>query len=216
MLNQDSDKIGCLDGFCVLNMQWQEIIEFLGGAAAIAGTIAFLGKKAIETYLAGRVEAHKSNLERIANEHAIRFQKLHTERAEVIKDFYGKFAHLDDTLHSTLRLFQAVGEPRLKEKVSQLAEQFNDLRSYFLPNRIFFEEKVCELIERILETAKGVFYDITTYEVDTQDSSYKHDPELLKERHEFWEKARNIHKNEMAELKKQLEKEFRGILGINA
>lgn len=196
-------------------MQWQ-IIEFLIGAGAISGTIAFLGKKAIETYLAGRVEAYKSNLEKIATEHSIRFQKLHTERAEVIKDFYGKLVLLDNTLHSTLHPFQTVGEPRLKEKVGQLAEQFNDLKNYFLPKRIFFEETVCELIERIIETANGVFYDITTYEIDPQDSSYKYNRELLKERHEFWEKARNIHKNEMSKLKKQLEKEFRTILGINA
>ena len=197
-------------------MQWQEIIEFLGGAAAIAGTIAFLGKKAIEAYLAGRVEAYKSNLEKIASEHSIRFQRLHSERAEVIKDFYGKLVLLDESLHSALRPFQAVGEPGLKEKVKNIGDQFNDLRNYFLPKRIFFEEKVCELIDRILEAAKGVFFDITTYEVDTQDLSYKYDRELLKERHEFWEKARNIHKNEILELKKQLEREFRGILGINA
>jgi hypothetical protein len=196
-------------------MQWQEIIEFLGGAAAIAGTIAFLGKKAIEAYLAGRVEAYKSNLERIASEHSIRFQRLHSERAEVIKDFYGKLILLDESLHSALRPFQAVGEPGLKEKVKNIGDQFNYLRYYFLPKRIFFEEKVCELIDRILEAARGVFFDITTYEVDTNDLSYKYDRELLNERHEFWEKARNIHKNEILELKKQLEKEFRGILGIN-
>lgn len=131
-------------------MQWQEIIEFLGGAAAIAGTIAFLGKKAIEAYLAGRVEAYKSNLEKIASEHSIRFQRLHSERAEVIKDFYGKLVLLDESLYSALRPFQAVGEPGLKEKVKNIADQFNDLRNYFLPKRIFFEEKVCELIDRIL------------------------------------------------------------------
>jgi hypothetical protein len=142
------------------------MIEFFVGATAISATIAYLGKKAIEAYLAGRVEAYKSNLEKIANEHSIRFQRLHTERAEVIKDLYGKLAILDDTLYSTLRPFQGVGEPELKAKVSLLAEQFNDLRNYFLPRRIFFEEKVCELIDRILETAKGVFYDITAYPVD--------------------------------------------------
>ena len=197
-------------------MPWQEIIEFLGGATAISLTIAFLGKKAIEAYLAGRVEAYKNNLEKIANEHSIRFQRLHTERAEVIKDIYAKLCFLDDTLYSTLRPFQAVGEPELKEKVQKLSEQFNDLRTYFLPKRIFFEEKLCMLIDSILDAAKGVFYDITTYPVDTTELSYKHDRELLKERHEFWDKARNIHKNEMAELKKELEQEFRRILGINA
>lgn len=160
-------------------MPWIEIIEFLGGATAISLTIAFLGKKAIEAYLAGRVEAYKNNLERIANEHSIRFQRLHAERAEVIKDFYGKLSLLDDTLYSTLRPFQEIGEPELKEKVQRLSEQFNDLRNYFLPKRIFFEEKLCDLIDRILEAAKVVFYDITTLPVDTKDIGYKHDRELL-------------------------------------
>lgn len=85
-----------------------------------------------------------------------------------------------------------------------------------MPKRIFFEEKLCVLIDSILDAAKGVFYDIITYPVDTTDLIYKHDRELLKERHEFWDKARNIHKNEIAELKKELEQEFRRILGINA
>ena len=68
-------------------MQWQEIIEFLGGTTAISLTVGFLGKKAIEAYLAGRIEAYKNNLEKIANEHAVRFQRLHTERAEIVKTF---------------------------------------------------------------------------------------------------------------------------------
>jgi len=197
-------------------MAWLDIIEFLGGATIISLTVAFLGKSAIEAYLAGRVEAYKNNLEKIANEHSIRFHRLHAERAEVIKGIYTKLSFLDDMLYSTLRQFQAVEEPVLKEKVQRLAEQFNDFRTYFLPNRIFFEEKLCLLIDSILDAAKGVFYDITTYPVDTTDLSYKYDRELLKERCAFWEKARNIHKSEIADLKKELEQEFRKILGINA
>ncbi|MDY6906109.1 MAG: hypothetical protein SWH61_15660 [Thermodesulfobacteriota bacterium] len=194
-------------------MNWQEIIEFLGGSLAISGTIAFLGKKAIEAYINGRVEAYKSNLEKIATEHSIRFQSLHSERANVIKEFYEKLAFLDDTLYSTLRRFQAVGEPDLKEKVDKLARQFNDIRHYFLPKRIFFEDHLCELIDKILDTAKGIFFDITTFPVDTNDLSSKYDQEVLKERHEFWENAREIHENEISQLKQKLEDEFRRILG---
>ena len=197
-------------------MQWQEIIEFLGGATVFGVVIAYLGKTAIDAYVSGRVETYKSDLQRLTAEHSVRFQRLHAERAEVIKEFYAKFARLDDALYSTLRSFQLVGEPPLKEKVSKLSEQFNELRDYFLPRRIFFDEPLCKVIDSILEMAKGIFFDITTYEVDPAHEEYKFNREVLRERHEFWEKARATHKDQFAAVKAQVEKEFRVILGIEA
>jgi len=197
-------------------MQWEEIIKFLGGAAAISGTIAFLGKKVFEAFLAGRIEAYKNNLEKITNEHAVRFKHLHSERAETIKTLYEKLVLFDDTLHSALRQFQAGDEPSLEEKITKLSEQFNDLREYFLPKRIFFEQNICEMIDRIIETAHGVFIDITTLPVDPQGVQYRYDKGLLQERHQFWQQARNIHSNELRQIKKELENRFRTILGINA
>ena len=196
-------------------MDWEAILKFLGGATALSGLFAYLGKKSIESYLAGKLESHKKNLERIAAEHSIRFQHLHSERAMVVKELYEKLVTLDGSLYSTLRRFQAVGEESLEEKVGTLGENFNELRNYYLPKRIFLEEPLCELIDKILESAKGIFYDITTYAVNTEDLSYRYDRELYKERHKFWEKARGIHENEISELKKGLENEFRNILGIN-
>ncbi len=195
-------------------MIWQEALEFLGGATAISVTIGYLGKKAIEAYLQGRVESHKNELEKIATEHSIRFQSLHTTRAEVIQEFYEKLVALDEALYSTLRPLQVVGDQGLENKVGELSIQFNKLRECYLPKRIFFEKGICELIDNILETAKGVFYDITTYPVDIEDTIYKYDRDLLQERHQFWKKAREIHQNEITELKGQLEDEFRKLLGL--
>ena len=183
-------------------MNAQEIIEFLGGATAISLTVGYLGQKAIDGYVSGRI-----------SEHSIRFQRLHSERAEVIKEFYAKLAVLDDTLYSTLRGFQAVGEPPLTEKVARLSEQFNSLREYFLPRRIFFDEQLCKLIDQVLDIAKGIFFDITTYTVDPTDVEYRYNREVLKERHEFWEKGRAAHASEFAQLKTNLETQFREILG---
>jgi len=197
-------------------MPWQEIIQFLGGATAISLTIGYLGKKAIEAFLQGRIESYKKNLERIASEHTIKFQHLHSERADIVKKLYEKLVKLDDTLHSTLRQFQQVGEPTREEKITKLSDEFNDFREYFLPRRIFFEEDLCEIIEKIINAARGVFIDITTLPVDPQGVQYRHDRGLLQERHEFWERARNLHNNEIQELKTNLENEFRNILGINA
>jgi hypothetical protein len=197
-------------------MDWEAIIKFFGGATAISGLFAYLGKKGIESYLSGKLESHKKNLERIAAEHSIRFQHLHSERATVVKEMYEKLVTLDESLDSTLRRFQAAGEESLEDKVSALSNNFNALRNYYLPKRIFFDEPLCELIDQILESAKGIFYDITTHAVNPEDPSYQYARELLTERHEFWKKARGIHNNEVSDLKKNLENEFRNILGINA
>ena len=197
-------------------MNWEIILQFFGSVAAVSGLFAYLGKKSIESYLAGKLESHKKNLERIATEHSIRFQNLHSERANTIKDFYTKLVTLDESLISTLGRFQAVQDKNLNEKVIDLGSNFNDLRDYFLPKRIFFEESTCIVIDKILESARGVFYEITTHEVDPNAPLYNYSPDLLKERHEFWENAREIHEKEISTLKRTLENEFRVILGIAA
>jgi len=195
-------------------MQWQEVVEFLGGATVFGAVMAYLGKTAVDAYVSGRVESYKSELQRVAAEHSIRFQRLHAERAEVIKDFYARFVHLDENLYSTLREFQQVGEPPLEDKAKLLANEFNEIRSYFLPRRIFLEESLCELIDTALEKTKGIYFDLTTYELDPRHTDYAVNPELRKERTSLWEQARGVYKNEFKEIKLRLEKEFRAILGL--
>lgn len=121
---------------------------------------------------------------------------------------------LDDLLHSTLRGFQAVGEPPLIEKVKSLSTSFNDLRMYFLPRRIFFAEPVCRVVDAMLELAKSMYLDIRTYEVDPTHSTYQNDRQLSKERRDQWDKARALHAKDFADLKVRLEAEFREMLGI--
>ena len=49
-------------------MNWQAVIEFLGGAVAISMLLGYLGKRAIDSYASGRLEAYKSELELLSNE----------------------------------------------------------------------------------------------------------------------------------------------------
>lgn len=81
-----ADKFVCTLQKCRLTfmgpkiMQWQEIIEFLGGATVFGVVIAYLGKTGIDAFVSGRTELYKKDLERIAAEHAVRFQRLQSER----------------------------------------------------------------------------------------------------------------------------------------
>ncbi len=195
-------------------MQWQEIIEFLGGASLFAAVIAFLGQKAVDAYVTGRVEAYKGELQRLTAEHAVRFQRLHAERADAVRDLYAQLAELDESLASTLAPFQAAVDIPLSEKILRLSDQFNGLREFFLPRRIYLDEKLCGQIEVVLGFARGIFFDITAYEVEPRHPQYKYNPEILKDRHEFWERARSAHKTDFTALKSALENEFRMLLGI--
>jgi hypothetical protein len=195
-------------------MNWQEIIQFFGGATAISLVVAFIGKSAIEAYVNGRVESYKSELQRVSTEHSITFQRLHTERADVIKNIYRHISALDEGLASALKFFQAAGEPSLEEKVNNLAKFYNDLRDYYVPNKIFLAHDVCGKIDVIIEQAKDIFLNVTVYPVNPQNTMYKYNREVLGERHTFWEQARKTHDNEFSQVKSALETEFRKIIGV--
>ncbi len=195
-------------------MQWNQIIESLGGMAVFGAVTAYLGRIGLDAFVSGRIESYKKNLERIAVEHDVRFKRLHTERADIIKCFYEKLSKLDEVLSSALAPFQLAQDAPLVEKVELMAKHFNETRDYFVPRRIFFDEQTCEQVDRVLNLARGIFYDVTVHEIDVQHPNYKYDRGILIERHDFWEKARASHKNDFSPLKKNLEGQFRKILGI--
>lgn len=197
-------------------MDWDSLFKYLTGIAGVSVAIAFVGKKAVEAFLSSRIEKYKSNLERITTEHSIRFQQLHTERAQVIKEMYQKLVDLDLALDATLKAFHHISEPSLEEKITAVSKAHNDLYYFYLPKKIFFEKSLCSLLDGIVDSSKSVFIDITTFPVDPTSIEYKYDRGLLMERHEYWEKARKIHEIEIKELKEKLEDEFRNILGIKA
>jgi len=195
-------------------MEWEEIFKFLGGASVFGAVIAYLGKISIDAFVSGRIESYKKDLERIAAEDNIRFQRLHAERADCIKSFYEKLTQLDEVLSSTLAPFQSVGHARLVDKVQLMSKHFNETREYFIPRRIFFDEATCTQVDRVLNIARGIFFDITVYEIDPEHLQYKFDRSVVLERHEFWEKARASHKNDFSPLKKNLEDQLRSMFGI--
>lgn len=97
-----------------------------------------------------------------------------------------------------------------------MSKHFNDTRDFFVPRRIFFDEQTCEQVDRVMSIARGIFYDVTVHEIDVKHPQYIYDRGILLERHEFWEKARTSHKDDFFPLKKNLEDQFRIILGIGA
>jgi len=198
------------------NMGWPELLGYFGGIAGITTFCTLVGRKAIDAYLSGRLEEHKSHLERQTKAYIIKFERLHTERATVIKEVYRKLVALDGALKRALSDFQATEAPPLEEQVREVARCFNELHDLYQPNRIFFKEYLCSTFDDLLISARGVFIDRSTYPIGEEAVAYQYVPGLRRQRDEFWEKARKEHGGNITKLKESLEAEFREVLGITA
>lgn len=205
-------------------MPWEEIVKFLGGLTVVVSAIAWVIQKLITTYLSAKLSEHKSeldkmnieyknNLDKTNLEHRVRFESLHVERAEVVRETYAKLTELNDNLGSILRKIQMAGEPPMDKKVRLLAESHNNLQDFFRPRRIYFDEETASLLDKILKAVISAHSGITSFPFDP--GEMRGEKVNLKQRANFWDEARNIHENDIGPLKEKLEKTFRELLGVD-
>jgi len=93
-----------------LAINWAPIIEFLGGATAISLSLAYLGKRAIDSFALGRLEAYRSELELLSEE---RRDALTRKR-----DVYGRVA-------SSMRVFLSSGAPSTEDEKREFMAAFD-------------------------------------------------------------------------------------------
>lgn len=192
-----------------------------GGALIIWGLSSWLGKVWANRILEKdklrynrELEVVKTELGRASQEYLIKFSSLHVERDHIIRDLYKKLMNAQRMMHSILKPFQSAGEPSLEDKIKDLVKSFNEFYQFYLEYRIYFPPRICKQIEDFAFRLRDAHIGITIYPVDLQDIQYKVSPELLKERREFWEKARDIFDTQAEILFRSIETEFRHLLGV--
>jgi hypothetical protein len=126
----------------ILTALGRKDLQPLAIGALLTAAIAFVGKAAVNHFFSVKVETHRSELKQIADQHSIRFQALHSERAEIIKECYARLADLNYSLATTLKLWQPASDPPLLEKVKGIEDAFNAFRDYYVPRRIFLVTKI--------------------------------------------------------------------------
>lgn len=195
-------------------MQWQEIIEFLGGATAISLTLGYLGKKAIESFIAGRVESYKSDLEKITLEHSVRFSSLHSKRAEIIAEIYELLSDVENQARLLATPIMENGELPRNITYQSTASLYYRLYEKYNKTRIYFPEDICQLIDKFLtQSRKPISFYKVAGQVSSQDPEGKQkalQDDLQKKFMEVWEEVEeNVPKARIA-----IETEFRKILGV--
>jgi hypothetical protein len=195
-------------------MEWSNLFQYIATFAISSGLIAWIIRSIINSFLKRDIENYKNKL----MESQIRFTKLHEERATVIRDLYYKLVELDDNLKSLICPLQLAGDINLKKKFKKSTKAGNNFLDFSHKNRIYFNNEINDIIDKINSLMKRAFYDFRSAqemdELSKQVSSRKEGSWINKEKMEKWNKAWDTITLEIPKLKEQLEKEFREILGV--
>ncbi|HHZ5402540.1 TPA: hypothetical protein ACWJ98_000337 [Bacillus cereus] len=216
-----------------MDWSWAETgIKWIGslgvftlGTVTVTGIVGYLFKTVFSHVLSKQLEEHKTllneqteqykaELQRMNNKHNITFSKLHVDRAETIRHLYTKLVKLQDSSMELLGydgiLDRSIGKSmnpsEMQNAVAKTYQDASELKEYFYDNQIYFSEDICELLEKILGKMYPILLTLSGYEhqwvqaTDGWEENVKVIPEIIL--------------SEIPKLQRNLEKEFRKLLGV--
>ena len=188
-------------------MSVQEVIVnllyFLIGSGLIVWTIRAI----IKLWLEKDIEKYKWKL----SKESIRFSKLYAERGKIIRDLYYKLFDFEQAMASFVSPMQLAGEKPMKEKRKITAETGNEFRDFYRRNKIYFSKRVSDILGDMDKIFTESWIDFTTFEIYDPESRTLKPTEKMENWVKVWDKIRI----DIPQLRNQLEKEFRQILGAD-
>jgi hypothetical protein len=157
------------------------------------------------------IEQLKSDLQRRAIEHQVRFARLHEKQATVIAELNGLLAEAMWNAESFLHLMEWTGERSKQEKYVLANDKLVDLFHFFDKNRIYLSEAQCNLVEKLIHDLRVHVVQFAVYLKYDDSSAPEH---TVEKKYEAWEKGFEAVKHQVPAVRKKLEDEFRAILGL--
>lgn len=196
-----------------------ELLKILGtvaiGSFTIVGLIGYLSKSLFEKYLDSKLEEHKHSLELITIEHEIRFAELHKERANLIKDFYSKIHEFKMSISVFIKYVEKGDNTESLRTLKVWGVNTAELSVLYERHRIYFSEESCKMIDKLFTEIKSVneklmvvLRDYTVADIFANKDSKK------KEFLDLTDETKSILATKFESVKKDLEKEFRKLLGV--
>jgi hypothetical protein len=150
------------------------------------------------------IERLKASLQQVATEHQIRFAKLHEKRALLIAELY---THLVEApAHAGKFILQNARDP---EEAAKANAKMLELYRFINLNRIYFPEKVCGLLDKFESRIRKsvLFVDVFWTRNDHPTHSNRD------EQNKVMLEACGALESELPALLRELEREFRALLG---
>ena len=150
------------------------------------------------------IEKLKSSLSVAAAEQGVKFSTLHKDRAEVIANTYAFLKYVYITMQNYVKIFEPAGDKPRDERRQLAVEAHSAFRDYYPKKLIYLPASTADKLEAINSELVLTFNQFT-FTVDFQQG-----------RGDYTDKWNEIFKKmngEMQETLKELEYEFRKLLG---
>jgi DNA-directed RNA polymerase subunit F len=185
------------------------ILASIGGTAVLFTAVGWLVKSIISQFLEKDLERFKADLARSAYEHQITFGKLHEKRAEIIADLYAKIVALQNSVEVFVRNVIGVTPKKNEENLKTIWKAADSFKDCYRKNKIYFSEDVCELIEDLNTNLSSPVSELSMHLEMLGNSDQI---ELV---YQAWEKAEQKISDKAEIIRREIETEFRKILGGN-
>jgi len=203
----------------------KELVVIFGGNAILIGTVAWLLRsllthnlqkeiKQFETELKAKadtaIEQLRSALQIAAVEHQVRFSKLHEKRAEVIAELYKKLVQACWAGQSFVSWLQMEGGLTQEEKYVAAMNDLRTLWVFFEGHKIYLAEALCTSLGTFINDVRRPLIEFGTF-VQIKNPT----PETAQQHMDTWIRVGEIFDSKIPKAREALEREFRGILGVN-
>jgi len=178
------------------------IISSIGGSAVLFGAVAWFARSLIKNFIDRALEKFKSNLEKMAFEHQIRFSTLHEKRAQIIAELYGRLYEFHWAVCAFLRDFHKENENDKTQRVQELDNKSYEFKDYFDKHRIYFTENICSTVDELVNALYSAY--VPLEERDSSDDNLK----------KVWRKCADTVQKQYPAIRASLESDFRNILGV--
>lgn len=184
------------------------IIASIGGSAAMLTAVGFLVKSLVTQLLTKDISLFKSNLEKVAYEHQVRFSQLHERRAEITAKLFASIVELEHRAKSFVSYAVSVDEKTNQEHLKQLWKAADEFKETFQKNRIYYSVEICDKLDELNNSLSAPISELVMYVEFNQNASD------CKGLSDSWKKAKEQLDNKTPAIKREIELEFRKLLGV--
>ncbi|WP_144925970.1 hypothetical protein [Halorubrum salsamenti] len=192
------------------------VIEELGVFAIGATVVGWVAKNAISQYFDKELTKYQSEIDKELQRYQtelekdkLQFSELHTERAQITAELYERFVIFEEDMKKATDIVGMKSDPPRDELVKEAAESGTEFIKFYKKNKIYFPPDVCKTVEELQEEMSSIFAEFRIFKPY---ESGRHQPKDLDRWTEIWEK---VSKEEVPELKQDLENQFRTLLGVD-
>jgi hypothetical protein len=204
---------------------------FIPSILGITSAVIWLGKLIItksfdartEEYkaeLTKDIEEFKNELSKVSMEHQVRFSKLHEQRAEIVKYFFGEIVELEGLLIHATSINQGPEFMLDIQRDDTAMDKIRGLINYFDLNRIFFSKSTVVKVDAIFKESWEIIAQMRAVRRSASEANrYTKQntplPQSYVSASDLWDKAFERSHYQYKALKEELANEFRMLLGIS-